>query len=1799
MIKKSLLSIALCGAVAAALALDFSPLWKDVEQKEDMYPATALKLTENIASKADSARDEAQLLKALIYRAKLHHAVSDDSVYADLAALEKFAASCRAGDVRAVAHMHIAAAYASLLSYNRRLLPENELQEPDSAESPLFWPAKTYEDTIKSYVRMSIKGASKYKAAKASDYEVLIEEGRDSILTESFYGVMLNKAIDLSESSDSALMRGLYDSLAAAAANPEEKAFAELRRRLYDEADLNAFIAENYDRDIVVYAFYEQAKRLERAEAYSLCKTVEASYPENRYLPFVSSYRSGLEQPYVRAEGTTAAYPGEKCELKLNYRNLSLLKLKIYKINAGREQLLQYPGWIPDSLLTYVTTYNYVLNPGDRVNRRDTTISFALPGDGYYRLAAELPGGSTMQLGRVSSSRLLLLSQNRNEVLYCTAFDRKTGEPQSGVEIDIYYDGKKKASGKTGKNGEAVFRGLRTGRAYRAFLTKGKDCYYPPQMLMVDRRYDVPEYARRISVFTDRKIYRPGQTIYYKAVLCDVGTKVNDRRALEGVEADISISNPYNMEVHRSKAVTSDFGSVAGSFTLPSETVGGGYSITIGGQTAYFRVEEYKRPGFEVKMEPSAEAYGFGDSLISVPFSVSRYSSEPLTGAMAAVRVTRRSLFRGWWFFSGPSVEVMRDTLYIEGGGVHSFAFKPVREGDEIGAVYEAEVSVTAPDGETVSSSKRLRVGDDPVRVSLSAPSFIEKNSRAEISVSAENSEGTALSPALRYALKKDGRELLSGSAAAPARISLELPSDLEPGRYSLHAYALGEEGIEAADSASVMIYDRTARRPPVDTLLWVEPFKDSLRLGEKPLIRLGSSRRAKIMCSVYGRNGMLSREFVSVNNSMARFELKDSYDDESMLRFEAVVVSDGEVLTHARDIRRIKDEKKLNLSFTTFRDELDPDASERWTLHAAYSDGTPAEAEILVSMYDLSLDKFEKNDWGYNTARIIDGIFPYWRLPNLQNGNSMYLRDGMLRSYVFDFNRLRGFGCPLLEGSMFYRPMLLRSASAADVASVAESNKANVDMLMADEAPREEMSSEAAEAAGGVEAQDVRENFAETAFFLPELRTDSAGNAVFTLTTPSDLTKWKIQAAAHTKELYCDVISDTITTRRLLSVRQALPRFAREGDEMLLTATASNISASGDEVRISWTASDRASGKLLSAKDTAFALPAGESRTLSLPVRAERGMEELTLEIRISGGGHSDGERKVLKVLPVQKNGVKTARMQMLRPGEYVLDLSQITGRGSETVQNRACIIELNQNPEWSALMALTYISSARTDNSFDLASAVFSNKTILQLYNENQSFRDFLREVQGRYPMTQFADKGELSPVELELTPWLAPSRDYSDMSYMLDRGRASALLAYYSDKLRELQLPDGSFPWFKGGRPNFAAGIYVADLMSSYNNFSDAYDKLCGYLQDCLADDMRHDFGISRRQLRMMLHCSDETPAYKHYYAKAKAEKASLSIVSKALLARLAYRAGDYDFTNELLASIMEFALYREEAIYWSEVTDLADYVQILRAFDEVDAEGNDVMVRMHMYLLQHKQTNLWKDAATSAMAAQAIISDGMGLFGNKGDAQLPGFLSAKLAEKGSMPGYERYVLRGDELAALGDSIKIIKTGSTPAYISAYMLFTDDLDKFGDLKSKNLQVEKQLYLKKGDGKMTKIKDGAELKAGDELVVRLTIKSDRDYDFVSLRDYRQAALEPKLQESGYVRVGKAYCYREPGDYCHDFYFDELSKGTYVVDYELYVATAGTYRSAPAELQCVFAPEFSSIASSQGFTVKPFGAAK
>ena len=1414
-----------------------------------------------------------------------------------------------------------------------------------------------------------------------------------------------------------------------------------------------------------------------------------------------------------------------------------------------------------------------------------------------------------------------------------------TGQPIAGAHLKIKervnYRDYQIFNGETNSKGEYFYKPKDMTRSRSVFAYTDND--KASAVLDGTGRYEFynnVQLRTQTVIFTDRSIYRPGQTLHASAMMYQV---------VNGIEQSVCAKQPLRFELRDAnyklvaeKRVESDeFGVGAVDFTLPSTGLTGRFTIRVNDNSLRIRVEEYKRPTFHVDFDEYKEAYKAGDT-ISVKGTAMSYAGVPVQDAKVSYKVMRRTAF-WWWSYNRYYDE---GTLGYSNNGTEIYSGEAITDADgnfmatmpltmpetKYAMFYNFVVTADVTDvaGETRNGELSLPLGNRQTALSIDMAEQVLKEDNPTVTFHVRNAAGKDMDTEVKYRL--DGGAWQNIKSAT----ELSLTSHLSPLTSGKHTVECAYEGETI--SRDFIVFSLDDEKPAAETDDWFYQSASQFANDGTPItIQVGSSAKdVHIVYSIFSGKKLIEQGAVERSNQLINRKLtyKDEYGNGLLLTY--AWVKNGRCYTHQVQLQRPLPDKKLKLEWATFRDRLTPGQKEEWTLTIKDANGKPVDANLMATLYDQSLDQLAKHQWLFRPYVYVPLPWVNWKHYNpssfrdyasvsfkrLDIGDikfSHFDHDVYPRRYaVFGLRSSRMKAFDLAEPQL--ERMMVREAPAAAVVAndAADGEVLKAKEVVADTSAKDEDK----KATGGEEKQkeevQMRENLNETAFFYPQLTTDKNGRVAIKFTLPESLTTWQLLGFAHTRELYYGNIEAEAVAKKDVMIQPNVPRFIREGDKATISARIFNTGEKAVQ--------GKATLKLLNAETNAVVYEKSQNVSIkagaTLPVEFKfspltSNLSPLLIcKMSISGKGYSDGEQHYLPVLPATERITVALPITQHQPGTETIDLTKLVPADAK---NTKLTLEYTNNPVWLMVQALPSVGSPNDDNAISLAASYYANGIGKYIIDQNPQIKPVFaqwqaEDISNHSPLTSNLQKNEdLKNLVLSETPWVMDADNETEQKHRLadffDENLMNNRLQKCIDKLQKLQMGEGSWTWFPGMPGSFYMTVAVSEMLVRLNALTQtqsstskmlnrAFDFMGREIVDLVKElkDIEKKNGSvsfpSYKALQWLYLTSldgrklpaDVQKANNYLIELLKKDIKSQSIYDKALSAVI-FSKVDTQRAKEYAQSLKEYTVYREDMGRYYD-TQRAGYSWFdykiptqsiaIEALHAITPEDVQTIDEMQRWLLQQKRTQAWDTPINSVNAVYSFL---------KGQeyrlAQNQKMATINLDAKAvALPKATAAIGYVKTEIANGKRLTIRKTSDGTSWGAVYAQFFQPAKNVADTGS-GLTIKREIL-------------GENMKVGDRVRVRITITADRNYDFVQVVDKRAACMEPVKQLSGYHHGG----YITPRDNTTCYFYDMLSKGTHVIETEYYIDRAGTYETGTATVECAYSPEFRAVTGSATLTI-------
>ena len=1874
----SLIVLLVMSVFAPMQAQTYDNLWKELEvlERKDL-PKSVISEAMKIYDKAKAEQNVPQMMKAYLTAMQYRSLLTPDSLKVDMNGLEQWASQTGSMEDKAILYsilgeMTMPADVKKGLGYLQASLKDKDrlLLIPVEKLRPMVRVGEAskryFRDNLYNLLaRRAIQIMQQYRwqaAAKANQTNSLPADmtDMDQFVTYQFVPVSdcdltaavmqtyqsLLKAYDTETEREGWLLTGidalnyLYRNFSGNFSN--DVCQQELRKWIHTYPAVKT-VPEAY---LALAQFLQYQNN--QVERLRIVREGIAGYPRYEGINQLKNIEKEILNASLSLEIATA-YPGEQQSVKVNYKNLTGITLQLYKVNLP----------VTSAVLQNRTTHfeskyarlqreeHFSLKPTTDYLNVDTTLTIQAPQAGIYFLKAVPDGKKGVSDGTLMNVTALktIYRPLPDGTLELVVVDAVSGQPVSEAEVTIYTE---KGGG---YSPQQTYQADKQGTLKLDFLNSNKYWYNAhtaadnamPILNLWKNDYYYKESKRKevLQLFTDRSIYRPGQTVYVSGLAYEM--EKDSTRVLADKKYTVSLYDANNNETGKVEVRTNGFGSFSGQFVLPSPCLTGYFSLRAADTSVSFKVEEYKRPTFDVTFEPVKVEYQVGDS-IEVVGMAKTFAGAPVQNARVHYNISRS--YAWVWRFMGRGSARWEGEAMTDADGkfsvpVHFEIDSDRRESPLWYYTYNIQADVTDGAGETQQANLSLPLGSTSMVLNMdNLPDNLVKEKKLEIKLTAMNLSGEPVDTPVTYQVvemeeqkdgqEKEGRKVLTGTVEANKSFVPEAIYALPSGNYRLKLSAKDTQGRECTASKNFLLFSLNDKRPPFVITDWF--YQDGLEFdaASPATVYIGSSEKnVYLLYDVFAGNKRLESKRIELSDSVVsfRFPYKKEYGDGILVSM--AFVKDGRLYSHNARIMKPAPEKKLQLKWTTFRDKLRPGQQEEWKLTVLYPDGSPAEAEMLATMYDASLDKI------YSAHKLDFGVDFHYVVP-LTYWNTSYMRNAYL--YVdFPLKRLRAVP---LEYSELIIPstgrmeamvvgyggspratlagaLKIRGRSAANAVM---NQEAVTDMVLQEEmvetSAQEKVEMGSSEELAETGDIQIRENFAETAFFYPQLRTNEKGEVSISFVLPESLTRWTFMGLAHTRNVDYGKIEATATASKEFMLQPNMPRFVRVGDKANIAASLMNLSDKGVKGTVRMELFNPETEKVFYSQKQKFDVKGGETGHVNFTFEVGDKYAVMACRMVADGDTFSDGEQRYIPVLTDKQWVTETVPLNVNGEGAHIFSLENLFNKHSKTASEQRLTVEFTAHPAWYAVQALPVVAHPQNEDALSWATAYYAHSLAAYIVKENPRIKQVFDswKAQGGTKetfMSNLQKNQELKNILLAETPWLAEATNEAEqkqrIATLFDLNTMNSQLAVSVEKLGELQNADGAWSWYKGMQGSRYVTTQVMEMLVRLNALThqDADSRMQPMIQkgfEYLGKQAAEEYksmkeaekkgavGIrpSEQVLRYLYICALDGKApvdekvNRYFIDKLSGEGKELTIYGKALGAIILQQSGKVAEARLFMQSLMEYSVVTDEMGRYFD-TPKARYswfsykipteVAAMEAIQRItkDTKAIDEMKR---WLLKQKQTQTWETLIATADAVYALMATGASdLLANTGGVEITLGKEMIRTPVDDAIGYIKKTVIGDVMNI--KKVRVDKEGTGMGWGAVYAQYLESMDQIGE-QGNGLSVSRQLY--KGDEALN---ESAPLKVGDRITVRLTVKADRDMDFVQIKDDRAACMEPLQAVSGFRWSNGLGYYQATKDASTQFFIDQMRKGTYVIEYQVYVNRTGEYQTGIATVQSAYAPEF------------------
>ncbi len=1641
-----------------------------------------------------------------------------------------------------------------------------------------------------------------------------------------------------------------------------------------------------------------------------------------------------IQKESIELSLNTQLIPNQESLISCHYKNIHHITFRIIPITKKEAEKLgpYYLDQEMKKILNYKELHTWTLKTPYSEDYQSQTADINIPAlaPGNYLIIAipdnqkedSISGFTYTKINVTNIGSCISYLPNSMEFLI---FEHTTGEPLKSHPVIVFYTDYNQNHYhqkiyKTNKNGIIEVPFHEKYNQIGIAITKGKDIY---ESIAYYYTQNKPDSVVSVKLFTDRAIYRPGQTIYFKGIVIQSSYKKNVLKT--NMPVKVSLKDNNWQTVREMEFTTNEFGSFAGSYTIPNEGITGKFSLNCLNQSHSVSVEEYKRPQFEVILNPPKEDYKINE-WITISGNAKAYAGYAIDGASVTYRVKKTASFpyRYKWNSFYPSrqeQEIAQGTLTTDQNGEFTISFQAITDPNdqEFDPIYNFQIiaDVTDMNGETHSANTHIPVSKKALILELDMPEVIlSDQNESQFSLSALNLQreiqevtvecrifhlemppfyrhphneqipnstlvdSQLLARLFPYIDLNQGNNPEKWKTVAEKPIfyiqtgennSFVIPNlnNYQEGAYKIVVTAQDKYGQPVETTSFFFIQKTDNKKCSIYKPLWVAADRETVNPEQTVTIYLGTYLpEAHIWLEIISNDSVMHREWIYLKKGIIQYQLPIQEKHYGSLIISTLLFNNGYHYQETMTVKVPFTHKKLNMELATFKNILEPGAKEEWMLKVKGKEGEQLAAEVLCNMYDASLDAFLNHqfDFTINYLNLKNNLSPFRFYDNNYGYNNSFYHILRPSPCCYKYKSYYSWGFPFVP-SYYYSGG--RGIAGYPFATIEESFQIPMEknwdydnVVILKYTKDESISDEETSLKTGTPAAPIpRSNFNETAFFLPQLKTDAKGSVIFSFTMPESITKWKFQSVAHTKDLKIGTLEQFVQTQKELMIVPNLPRFLREDDYILFSAKVVNMQNHDLAGSVSLTLTDAMTDTKLDLIENdnpqPFVSAKGESAEVFFKVAVPRGITAIRLSMIATsnedlntGMVYSDG---IETVLPVLSNRIRVIESLPLfvnsqQTKTFVFDKLKIKANSASNEDLGILTFEFTPNPIWYAVQALPYMMEFPHECNEQIFNRMYANAIATYIANSSPKIKAVFDAWKNKTPDAFYSNlqkNEELKNIVLEETPWVLDAQNEQAakqrIGLLFDLQNMASQKKNALKKLEKNQNSNGSWSWFSNGYENRYITQYIVSGFGHLNtmgvirkensSMSPMIKKATQYMDQKINEDYLElkknpriniqEYPIGYHQIQYLYARSyflndydiakKDRDAYFFYLNQAKKQwKENKSVYMQAMIALALYRNKEVETATQIMEYLRSRAQYSEEmgmywkkegsGFYWYE-SAIERQSLLIEAFLTILKDENSAD-KMKQWLLKQKQTQNWGSTRSTAEACFALLIDP-----NKSGKSLildPSPITVTMGSeefhftesstapvyRGTTPepgtGYVKTSWKNEEITSDKATVVINQPGKGIAWGALYWQYFEESENITESAQNPISLKKMLYkvglTEKGET-LIPITEEQPLKVGDKVRVRIELRCDRDMEFVHLKDMRASGFEPTNVLSGYKYQDGLYYYESTRDAATNFFFDYISKGTYVFEYTLFATLAGNYHNGISSVQCMYAPEFTS----------------
>jgi uncharacterized protein YfaS (alpha-2-macroglobulin family) len=1747
---------------------------------------------------AIKAKDTPQLIEVLIQSLALKLEQNQDNYPLIIEEVRNYAATCKDEAAQALLHSMVAELYERYYTSNSWKINKRTEIAGAQTEDIQQWSSTVFADTIAFHLNQSLRPQSLLKRTPLSNYKTLLQpKGDDQIAHQSLYEFLLAREVrcwkslsvnNYQSNNKQAYQQRYQQSLATLINNQKETHQQEaalhseltLQRSLYDwQRGKRAFeryttaldsLANLYANDslivnivaaqldIMPYAPDVKNPETIFKAMYQLAKKTTEAYPNSSRIGLVKNKLNELMQPTLIARFDKQVTPEQVDSFHITRKNIEQVKIQLFDLNATPRKLY--------------AEYLYPLTKQAPYVHRDTVLTLPKLPLGSYACEITAPQiKDTIKQTLIVSHLFVAKRKTPNDIAELLVTDITSGKPIANADVLLYTQQRYGApyiytsSVKSNALGLAALPNQKEIKGYKVIHKADSAKLIAPRYHYTNNSTKDDTEKERIQFFTDRNLYRPGQTLFFKGIVHLPADSLAE--LVTNKTYTIVLKDRKRKTIAEQQLITNSYGSFNGSFAIPKDAEAGSYSIQCKEKGAiYVKVAAYKRPSFKVVLAPITEALAFGDA-VTLKGEAITYSGIPLQGAKFSYHITR--IPYNMYGSSGVPVAAGNGTTNAAGNMHFSFVPDSLNEANQPihGARYSISVTVTDSKGETEEGEIKCTIGKKRFDLRSSFSRLVDKDKTA-LQIDMTNANGKAINGTGTYTLyqcteKNDTILKRSGSFVSGKPVTDAKLQTLPSARYILKMQAVDSQGELITDSITSILYSVDDKRPPVQTTAWMIPETVNCDPSEEGVIYFGTSLpTAYLLYEVMDSRGIISQKRMKLHNEIKQFKIPYAQIAAKGTILSFTFVADGMCYNEQVVVRRKTSNRKLNIQTTSFTNRITANSNTHWKFRITQADGTPARAEALAWMYDASLDALYNKPIQF-TFDALQLNANYHFTPTWNNRASSYIQAAIPHITVLvDTPKYLNWQGILKQVYTYGATGIYRSKGAV------ASNEVLAEA---------EVYSSASDAAFAVNLISMRSNWSENAFFYPTLQTDSAGYIAVDFVTPSSNTTWKLNIVAHTKELFYGDTTLTAVARKHLMIAPNLPTFVRTGDVVTWSAQVTNASETS--------ATGTARFELLNPADQKpiapfapkpFELKAGETTAVSWQCTIPAGVDSLICRYTAQTATDSDGEMHRIAVWSDEVTLTESHPFVIPQAGDttIVADFNAADTRRTPI----SYTLDYTNNPTWYAVQALPTLTVPRYANAVSWFAAYYSSTLLIHLAATTPQVKEEKNIDITKLKALQAEARRSLGALQTHGGGWSWYAHMPADptiTTYILQgMAQLTALGAIeYNNEEKMMQIAALKY------MDKHVAARYETARKKQPHITPALTPQLIAYL-------------YTRSSYRDIPEHGEARTAIRHYTRLAAKEWTKQPLMDKAYTAALLARNGNAATANAIIKHLRAIATHSaSRGMYWANnrfasgsfATPTTIHCQVMATLQEVSPNATE-QTALKTWLLTQKQTVDWNTLPATAQAIYILLSTQTPALTSTGTSRVvwgAQVLASSPANQGA--GNIRITIQSPTPNPAWDTLHIQKTSTNPAWGALFHTYKTPINAV-KAQGDALTIAKTLFIHTNNGTqelLQPITEAHPLRVGDKVTVRLTLTAARTFSYVHVTDPFAASTQPTNFIATHQQQDGINYYQAPTDTAQNLFINRLPQGSYTFTYDLYITRQGTYTGGVTQVECLYAPAF------------------